>query len=332
MNTKHTVLSGIRATGRLHFGNYLGAVRRFAEYQSYHDCLYFIADFHTLTTLKDPDLMRANVLEVAKDYLAAGLDPNRSILYAQSSVPEIAELTLYLGMFQPLPELLNIPTYKELVRKHPDQVSHGLVSYPVIMAADILGSRTTLVPVGEDQVPNVELARHLGRRFNSRFGETFVIPEMLEDMLKIPGLDGTKMGKSDGENAIDLLSPVDTIREKYRKLGITDPQRLKRSDPGDPLNRCRSVYPVHEVVTPGEVTTRTIANRCKAAEIGCVDCKDLLVDRLAEIIGPFQEKRREFENQDDYVRDVLHEGGKKARARFVSTVEDVRRKVGIVSY
>jgi len=330
MKTKEVVLSGIRATGRLHFGNFLGAVHNFVKFQNAgHECLYFIADLHTLTTLDDPEKLRSNVLEVAKDYLAAGLDPDKSIVYVQSSVPEITELSLYLGMFQPLGELMNVPTYKDLVRKNPDRVSHGLVTYPVLMAADILGPQTTLVPVGEDQVPNVEIARSLARRFNGRFGHTFVVPSMLNEMVRIPGLNGDKMGKSDASNAISINDPISVIRERYLKFGITDPQRIRKSDCGDPYNRCVSIYPVHEVVTKGEKETRQIAKACLSASLGCRDCKLKLVDSLAEIIGPFQEKRASLDNQNDYVKDVLITGGKKARQRFIKTLENVREKIGI---
>lgn len=326
----HVVLSGIRATGGLHFGNLLGAVQHFVRFQDEPDTtgLYFVADQHTLTTLEDPEELRHNLIEVVKDYLAAGLDPERSILYAQSSIPEISELMLYLGMFQPLGELQDIPTFKDLVRRNPNRVSHGLLSYPVLMAADILGPKATLVPVGEDQVPNVELARGLARRFNNRFGETFPIPEMMKEMVRIPGLDGDKMGKSDANNAIDIHASKEEIGQRYRTRGVTDLNRLRREDPGNPWE-CKSVYPVHEIITPGETETRQIAKACSAAEIGCVECKAHLVDNIWNILGPFQERRRVRANQDDYVREILHEGGKKARVRISKTVSEVREKIGI---
>lgn len=327
---KHVVLSGIRATGRLHFGNFLGAVKNFVDFQKGgHDCLYFIADLHTLTTLENPDDLRGNLLEIAKDYLAAGLDPEKSTIYAQSSVPEISELSLILGMFQPLGDLLNIPTYKDLVRKNPNRISHGLVSYPVLMAADILGPQATLIPVGEDQVPNVELARSLAKRFNSRFGETFKVPEMLREMIKIPGLDGQKMGKSDSANAINIHDSIDVIRDLYLKKGVTDTQRKMRNDPGDPYNRCASVYPVHETVTPDEREQRNIANMCLRAEIGCKDCKLKLIESLKVVIEPFQDARKELADKDDQVAEILVEGGKKARRVFSKTLEEVREKIGI---
>lgn len=328
------VLSGIRATGRLHFGNFVGAVQHFVDYQDSENtcCLYFVADQHTLTTLDNPEDLRTNLMEMVKDYLAAGLDPERSIIYVQSSVPEIAELCLYLGMLQPLGDLMVVPTYKDLVRRFPERVNHGLLTYPVLMAADILGPRATLVPVGEDQVPNVELTRDLARRFNNRFGELFPIPRMMEEMSKVVGLDGAKMGKSDADNSIDISAPIDSIRRRYLERGVTDEQRVRRSDPGDPYNRCRSVYPLHELVTHGEVETRTIAQACMSASIGCAECKHKLVDSIAAIILPFQEHRRELADKDDYVREILHEGGKKARAIITETVAEVRDRMGIVIY
>lgn len=328
-----TILSGIRATGRLHFGNYIGAVRHFVIHQRPENrCMYFIADLHTLTTLRNPEELRGNVLEIVKDYLAAGLDPERSIIYAQSSIPEIPELSLLLSMIQPLGELERIPTFKDLLRKNSDNVNLGLVSYPVLMAADILGPQATLVPVGEDQVPNVELARNLARRFNDRFGATFTMPEMLTEMVKVPGLDGEKMGKSEANNAIDINSPMSVIHERYMTRGVTDPERKRASDPGDPYNRCRSVYALHELITPGEADGREIANACRTARIGCAECKKRLVESIATILEPFQERRAALASRDDYAREVLHEGGKRARKIVKETVEKVRDKMGIVVY
>ncbi len=335
-----TILSGIRATGRLHFGNFLGAVQNFVAYQKAgHTCLYFVADYHTLTTLPDPALLRANLIEIVKDYIAAGLDPNDSILYAQSSVPEITELSYLLSCFQSIGALQNVPTFKDLVRKQPDNVTLALLTYPVLMAADILGPRATLVPVGEDQVPNLELARELARKFNRLIGdEFFPVPEPMSDMVKVPGLDGFKMGKSekmagtDQSNAIDINDPIEVIRERYMRHAITDPDRVRRDMPGDPYNGCRSVYPLHEMVTPGETDTRTIADQCRKAEIGCVDCKNLLVDRIGEVLVPFQDRRAELANDDDYIRDILGAGAAKARELILPTIEEVRSRMGLVRF
>ncbi len=330
---KQVVLSGIRATARLHFGNFLGAVRNFVDYQAKgYEGLYFIADLHTLTTLKDPEELRKNLIEITKDYLAAGLDPNKSIIYAQSSVPEISELSLLLSMIQPMGELEGIATLKDLVRNSKDKVNLGMLTYPVLMAADILGPQATLVPVGEDQEPNVELAREIARRFNHRFGQTFVVPEMMKDMLMVPGLDGKKMSKSDSDNAIDINSTLEEIARRYAKRGLTDTQRLKPTDPGDPYNRCASVYPVHEIVTPDERETRAIANLCLKGEIGCGDCKKILVQSLSQVLEPFQAARAELAGKDNMVRDILHEGGLKARAIIRPTLEAVQSKMGIVVY
>jgi tryptophanyl-tRNA synthetase len=329
------VLSGIRATGKLHLGNLLGAVENFVKFQQAlagNTCLYFIADLHTLTTLNDPEELRGNLVEITKDYIAAGLDPERSIIYAQSSVPEISELSLYLSMLQPLGDLQRIPTFKYLVRKQPDNVTLGLITYPVLMAADILGPQATLVPVGEDQVPNVELAQALARKFNAKYGQTFALPDMMAQMIRVPGLDGAKMGKSEADNAIDINAPMGDILDRYLKKGVTDPQRIRATDPGDPYNRCESVYAVHELVTVGETEHREIANACMAGTISCRACKHKLVESLANILEPFQEARAALANRDDYVKDVLHEGGKKARARIVETVAAVRDKMGIVLY
>jgi tryptophanyl-tRNA synthetase len=324
------ILSGIRATGRLHFGNFLGAVRNFVKYQTPGNvCLYFVADLHTLTTLENPDELRNNLVEMVKDYIAAGLDPELSIIYAQSSVPEIPELSLYLSMMQPLGDLQRIPTFKEMVKKHPNNVNLGLITYPVLMAADILGPKTTLVPVGEDQVPNVELARHLAERFNYKFGKTFVIPEMMEQMIRVPGLDGNKMGKSEADNAVDINASSDQIRDRYRR-GVTDTLKVRMSDPGEP-DRCQSVYPVHRLVT-SESERLEIEAGCRTGALSCVACKDKLARNIAELLGPFQEKRAALASQDDYVRDVLNDGGKRARAAIKETVGLVRERMGIVIY
>ncbi|MBI5913170.1 tryptophan--tRNA ligase [Candidatus Azambacteria bacterium] len=331
MKSKSVILSGIRATGRLHFGNFLGAVQNFVKFQQPgNTCLYFIADWHTLTTFQDPKELRGNLIEIVKDYIAAGLDPERSIIYAQSSVPEIAELCLYLSMIQPFGDLVRIPTFKDLIRKNPNNVNLGIVTYPVLMAADILGPRATLVPVGEDQIPNIELAQSLARKFNNHFGDTFVIPDMMMQMIRVPGLDGNKMGKSEADNAIDVNSPISVIRERYLKKGITDIERKRAKDPGDPYNRCQSVYPLHELITIGEAETRTIATACLEARIGCVECKHRLVDGIDKILGPFQEARAKLADKNDQIREILHEGGKKARVLVRETTMVVREKMGIV--
>lgn len=328
-----TVLSGIRATGRLHIGNLLGAVHQFvSQAEGVDRSMYFIADFHTLTTYNSSsEELRGNILEITKDYLAAGLDPEKSIIFAQSSVPAIPELSLLISMRQPFGEVNQLPTIRDLRNKSAVETL-GLLTYPVLMAADMLGAQATLVPVGKDQVPNVELAQQLARRFNNRYGETFVVPKMLENMVRIPGLDGGKMGKSDSDNSVEINDPMDKIRETYMKRGVTDDQRLKVTDSGDPVNRCKSIYPVHLVVTPGEFKDKEIEKKCKAGQIGCRECKAIMLDNLAAIIEPFQERRRKLNHQDDYVIDVLREGGRRASVIYQETLELVRDKLGILRF
>ncbi len=324
------VLSGIRATGKLHFGSLIGAVQNFVDYQNRPDTtgLYFVADYHSLTTLDDPEQLRANLIEIVKDYLAAGLDPERSIIYAQSSVPAIAELCLFLSMSQPLGDLMRLPTYKDLIRKNPDRVSLGLVSYPVLMAADILGPQANVVPVGADQVPNVEMARSLAERFNNRYGKTFTIPEMMEDMVKVPGLDGGKMGKSEADKAIAITMSSSEILARYLKHGVTDRNRTSMNEPGNP-DVCQSVYPMHKIVTPGEAESCEIASQCRNATIGCRACKELMVENLYKILGPFQERRAAYADKDKLVREILEDGGARARAMITPTVELVADRMGI---
>lgn len=326
------VLSGIRATGRMHFGNFVGAVQNFVKFQDGDNtCLYFVADYHTQTTISNPDELRGNLVEMVKDYIAAGLDPEKSIIYVQSSIPEITELCWYLSMSTKLGELQTIPTFKDLVKKFPDKVSLGLLTYPVLMAADILAPKATLVPVGSDQVPNVELARDIAKRFNRVYGDTFALPEMMEEMVKVVGFDGEKMGKSDSDNAIGMDESIESIRSRYKKLGKTDENKVRLGDPGTP-SACLSVYPNFEILAESGTQLQTIAKTCRSGKRGCADCKNELVDSIATTLVPFQEKRAEIANQDDYVKDVLIDGGKKARAMIAVTLEEVREKMGIIRY
>jgi tryptophanyl-tRNA synthetase len=233
-------------------------------------------------------------------------------------------------MLQPLGELQRIPTFKDLVRKNPDRVTHGLVSYPVLMAADILGAQADIVPVGSDQIPNVELARNLAINFNRRYGPTFTVPEMLEEMIKVPGLDGEKMGKSDSENAIGISMAREEVLRRYLKRGVTDKNRIHVTDPGNP-EVCLSVFPIHKLVSSPEVLEKVDA-ACRTAKIGCADCKRSLVESIWSVLEPFQVRRAELANQDDYVRDVLRDGGRKARSIIMPTIDTVAERMGIVQY
>ena len=312
---KEVILSGIRATGALHIGNYLGAVEHFVEFQrADHLRLYFVADWHSMTTDHDPERLRKEPIEIVKDYIAAGLDPECSIIYVQSSVPELLELTWYLATLQGVPELTTLPNYVEHLERiakggeNPKNNNLGLLSYPILMAADILGPRATLVPVGKDQTIHVRLAGKLAKRFNSEYGEYFPIPQTIERMIKVPGLDGKKMSKSgEIDNTIDIHSSREEMRERYLKYGITDKNRKLMSDPGDPYQGCKSVYPVHELVTAAETKTREIATLCQHAQIGYVECKNRLVESIWKKIGPFQERRKVYKKPRQCCRGPLAE-------------------------
>lgn len=321
---KPVVVSGIRATGRLHLGNLIGAMGNFPPLQEENQCYFFVADYHTLTSLTNPDQLVTNLPEIVADYLAAGLDPEKSIIFAQSSVPEIAELALLLAMVTPVSELQRCPTFKEKLKKQPENVNAGLFNYPVLMAADILIQKANIVPVGEDQIPHIEMARMIASKFNQCYGDFFPLPQaLLEKAVRVPGLDGSgKMGKSDS-NTIDLSDDSEVIRQKINGA-VTDTERKRRTDPGNPYH-CR-LYEIHEFVTdPSKV--EMIDGQCKSAGIGCVDCKRILTDSAISYLAPFQEERAKTDL--DYVKMVLHNGGKKARQTAQETVTAVRELMGL---
>ncbi len=329
---REVVLSGIRATGRLHLGNFMGAVQQFVEYDTGDNlCLYFIADWHTLTTCQEPEKIRTNSVAIAMDYLAAGLNPERAIIYAQSDVPELAELALYLAMIQPKNSLERLPTLKDIVRGGQD-MSLGHLHYPVLMAADILGPKATLVPVGSDQVPHIELARDIATRFNSLFGQTFVMPRAGIKTIKVPGLRGEKMGKSDDTASITLDDSFETINAKYQRFGVTDPGRTTRTAPGNPDN-CASVYPVFRLLLEKDdtQTLNVVSTECQAGTRGCRECKAELAGRINDLITPFRERRTKLAENEKFVREVLHFGGVKAREIIRPTLLEVRERMGIIS-
>ena len=324
------VVSGIRATGRLHLGNLIGAMQNFPPLQDVYQCYFFVADYHTLTTLPDPQLLRENLPEIVLDYLAAGLDPVKSVIFAQSSVPEITELATLLGMVSMVGELQRCPTFKEKVAKNPDNVNLGLFSYPVLMAADILIQKANVVPVGADQIPHIELTQTIATRFNYRFNRQFFpIPEALEERaIRVPGIDGSgKMGKSDG-NTIDLKDSPEVIRKKIMGA-VTDIKRARRTDPGHPFE-C-NLYALHEFVNK-EADVQEIRLDCEGAKIGCVDCKQKLAAAIIEYLAPFQARRAEIEKIPDYIQDILHDGGQQARKSAVQTVDEVRSLMGLERY
>lgn len=317
------VLSGNRATGRLHLGNYFGAVKNWVDLQEKYRCYYFVADWHALTTdYDDTTRVAENSLEVLADWLAAGLDPERSVIFLQSFVPEHAELHLLLSMMTPLGWLERVPTYKEQIRelKKRDLSTYGFLGYPVLQTADILLYRADFVPVGEDQASHLELSREITRRFNGKFGNIFPEPKALfTPTPKVPGVDGRKMSKS-YRNAIDLADTPDEIRAKCKSM-FTDPTRVRRTDAGHP-ETC-NLFALHELVSPPEVKER-VAQECRLAQIGCVDDKALIADQLIAFLDPIRRRREEFAADKGELLNILRKGSEKARERATETMSTVR--------
>ena len=329
---KGTIFSGMRPTGKLHLGNYMGALENWVTLQNDYNCIYCAVDIHALTTLDgatDVAEIKPNIHDMILDWLAAGIDPEESLVFVQSSVPEVMTLHTLLSMVTPLGWLLRVPTFKEKVRQMDEteeSVNYGLVGYPVLQTADIILYKADTVPVGKDQVPHLELAREIVRRFNNHYGETFPEPQakLTEDPL-IVGLDGqNKMSKS-LDNHLELAdSPEETA--KRVATAFTDPQRLRRADPGRP--EVCNVYSLHKTFSAaGDITT--IHEECTTAARGCVDCKRHLAASINSYLESFRERRREFETRPSYVQDVLEDGAKKAQAIAQKTIQEVYEKMGL---
>ncbi len=321
----------MRPTGKLHLGNYVGALQNWVRMQDEYECFFCIVDWHALTTdYADTSSVKANSLEVAFDWLAAGLDPKRSVLFIQSHVPEHAELHLLLSMITPLGWLERVPTYKEQREniKDKDLGTYGFLGYPVLQAADILVYKADTVPVGEDQVAHVELTREIVRRFNGFYaGKKAVFPEpqsLLTPAPKLPGTDGRKMSKSYG-NSILMADPEPVLRQKLKTM-VTDPARVRRSDPGNP-----DVCPVgdlHKIFSSKE-TMAKVNEGCRSAGIGCIECKGWAADALVQLLSPMQERRRKFEENPRLAWDILEEGSARARQVAGETMEQVRAAMGM---
>lgn len=336
------VLSGMRPTGKLHLGNYMGALLNWVRLQNDYECYFFIADWHALTTdYADTSNIAENTLEVALDWLAAGLDPERSVIFVQSSVPEHAELHLLLSMITPLGWLERVPTYKEQQQQIGDVAAggkdlstYGFLGYPLLQSADILLYQADFVPVGQDQVAHVELTREVARRFNQFYpapaGVAAVLPEpqvLLTPSPKLPGTDGRKMSKSYG-NTILLTDPEPVVRQKLKTM-VTDPARVRRSDPGEP-DLC-PVGDLHKVFSTPETMQKVYAG-CRSAGIGCIECKGWLADAVVARLNPLQERRREYENSPALVHEILAQGSGRARARAAKTMEQVRDAMHLVEF
>ncbi len=327
MAKKGRVFSGARPTGRQHLGNYLGAIKNYVALQDDYDCVYCIVDVHALTTVETTEDLKQNTVEMALDWLAAGIRPEDSILFIQSHVPEVMELHMYLSMVTPLGKLTDLPTFKEKVRQQPDNINYGLVGYPVLMTADIVLYKTDVVPVGIDQAPHVEFAREIVRSFNYRYKTKVLIEPQVKhtEVLKVLGIDGKdKMSKS-LNNHVELAStPEETIRRV--KEMVTDPARVKRTDPGNP-DIC-NVFTMHKIFSP-QKDVDMVNVECRRAGIGCVDCKLLYANNLNKHLEPFRAKRTELASRPSYVEDVLNDGGKRARAIAQKTIAEVREAIAL---
>lgn len=324
---KGRVFSGARPTGRQHLGNYLGAIRNYVALQDEYDCIYCVVDLHALTTLESTRELSENTYEMALDWLAAGLDPNKSIVFVQSHVPQVTELHMVLSMVTPLGKLTDLPTFKEKVRQNPNNVNYGLVGYPVLMAADIVLYKADLVPVGVDQQPHIEFARETVRSFNYRFNTNVLIePGMkVTEVPKVIGIDGQQKMSKSLNNHIELAATPQETAQRVMSM-VTDPQRMRRTDPGNP-DIC-NVFSMHKIFsTPEEVAH--INTECRKAGIGCVDCKRLLAKNLNTHLEPFRARRAGLDQNPEYIWDVLHEGAQRARQIAQATMVEVRDAIGL---
>lgn len=322
MDKKGRVFSGARPTGRQHLGNYLGAIKNYVALQDEYDCIYCIVDLHALTTVEDTLNLKRNTYEMALDWLAAGIRPEETIVFVQSHVPQVTELHTILSMVTPLGKLTDLPTFKEKVRQQPDNVNYGLVGYPVLMTADIVLYKASVVPVGVDQAPHLEFAREIVRSFNYRFGADVLIEPQMKttEVPKVIGIDGQEKMSKSLDNHIELAATPEETKQRVMMM-VTDPARVKRTDPGNP-DVC-NVFSMHKVFSP-EDEVALINVECRRAGIGCVECKTRFANNLNRHLEPFRQKRAELARNPDYVWDMLRGGAGRARGIAEKTMEEVR--------
>lgn len=325
---KKIVFSGMRPTGALHLGNYVGALRNWVRLQDNHHCFFGIVPWHALSSeYLNPKVIKDYTFEVALDWLAAGLDPQKSVLLIQSEVKEHAELHLLLSMITPLPWLERVPTFKEQQQELQDRDlnTYGFLGYPMLQTADIILYKAEVVPVGEDQAFHIELAREVVRRFNRFYGEVFPEPQiLLTEVPKLAGTDGRKMSKSYG-NAIYLKDSPETIKKKISPM-VTDTRRKRRTDPGEP-DDC-PVFTLHKAFVP-EAKRQELAAGCRTASIGCLECKKVVIEALINDFETFRQKRHYFNKHPDEVWTIFDEGSARAREVARQTMEEVRRVLGL---
>ncbi len=319
------IFSGIQPSGKLHIGNYLGAIKNWIDLQDEYDCIWGIVDYHSMTIPYDSEGMEERVIDCAATYLAAGLDPKKCVLMIQSKVKEHTELTWILNTVTPVSWLERVPTFKDKAKRFKDNINMGLMDYPVLMAADIILYKAEAVPVGEDQLPHLELTREIVRRFNSTFGEVFPEPKaIIRQGALIRGLDGqAKMSKS----LDNCLYIDDTPEEIWKKLSVavTDPQRVRKTDPGDP--EVCNIFSLHQLFSTEEQIAYCTQG-CKTAGIGCIQCKKILSENIAQELTPIRENKRKLLNNMSYIKDVLNEGIAHSQKIASRTIEEVYEKIG----
>ncbi len=324
---KGRVFSGARPTGRQHLGNYLGAIKNYVTLQDDYECVYCIVDLHALTTVEDTLNLRQNTYEMALDFLAAGIRPAETIMFIQSHVPQVTELHTILSMVSPLGKLTDLPTFKDMVRQHPQNVNYGLVGYPVLMTADIVLYKSNIVPVGIDQAPHLEFARETVRSFNYRYNTNVLIePQMKNtEIPKVLGIDGVEKMSKSLDNHIELASTPQETLQRVMQM-VTDPQRMRRTDPGRP--EVCNVFSMHKIFSPAEEVAM-IDTECRRAGIGCVDCKKRFAANLNAHLAPFRERRDELAKDMDAMKAVLDDGATRARVIAEQTMVEVRAAVGL---
>jgi len=317
------VLSGIQPSGKLHIGNYFGAIKQYLEMQEKNDAFFFIADYHALTSVKDPESLKTYIEDVAIDYLALGLDPEKATLFRQSDIPEVQELTWILTTITPMGLLERCHSYKDKISQGLSP-NHGLFAYPVLMAADILIYKSNIVPVGKDQKQHIEVTRDIAQKFNHIYGETLVVPDeyIVEGAAVVPGIDGKKMSKT-YNNTIDIFDEVADIKKKVMKI-VTDSTPV--DEPKDPEKSI--LFALYKLVAT-EKDLKHVEKLFLEGGLKYGDMKSWLIDGIAHYFFPFKNKRAELEKNRDYVHEVLKKGAEKARSVAAKTLKEVRNKIGI---
>lgn len=327
MTKKGRVFSGARPTGRQHLGNYLGAMRNYVALQDDYDCIYCIVDVHALTTMETTLELKQNTYDMALDWLAVGIRPEESVIFVQSHVPQVMELHTYLSMVTPLGKLTDLPTFKDKVRENPNNINYGLVGYPVLMAADILLYGTDFVPVGIDQAPHLEFTREVVRSFNFRYGKPVLKePQMKATSIpKVLGIDGVQKMSKSLNNHIELAATPEETTKRVMQM-VTDPARVRRSDPGNP-DVC-NVFSLHKVFSP-PADIDMVNVECRRAGIGCVDCKKLLAKNLNAHLEPFRARRSELDKNPAFIWGMLEDGARRAHVLAEETMVSVRSAIGL---